>query len=85
MKPSPGQPVEPAALAAGGSTYSPRIFGIGADPGHHEHRNPRTSVATEAAGVTVDLPQIERAACAAAGAVHVEPRRVRYQRCADRR
>jgi hypothetical protein len=29
---------------------SPSSFGIGADPGHHEHRGPRTSVPTEASG-----------------------------------
>jgi hypothetical protein len=38
------------APAAGGSAYSPSSFGIGADPGHHEHRSPSTSVPTEASG-----------------------------------
>ena len=45
-----GQPVEPTAVAAGGSACRPRIFGIGAEPGHHEHRKPSTSVPTEASG-----------------------------------
>jgi hypothetical protein len=35
---------------AGGKAYSPSSFGIGADPGHHEHRNPSTSVPTDARG-----------------------------------
>jgi hypothetical protein len=35
---------------AGGSGYSPRSFGIGADPGHHEQRSPSTSVPTDASG-----------------------------------
>jgi hypothetical protein len=37
-------------LRAGGSAYSPRSLGIGADPGHHEHRKPSTKVPTEASG-----------------------------------
>jgi hypothetical protein len=37
-------------VAAGGSAYRPRIFGIGAEPGHHEQRKPSTSVPTEASG-----------------------------------
>ena len=32
MKASLGQPIEPTAVAAGGSAYRPRIFGIGAEP-----------------------------------------------------
>jgi hypothetical protein len=50
--------------------------------GHHEHRNPSTStrVATDARGKTVDLPQIDRPACPAARAVHVEPGRPCDQR-----
>jgi hypothetical protein len=39
-----------AAFAAGGRAYSPRILGIGADSGHHEHRSPSTRVATDARG-----------------------------------
>jgi hypothetical protein len=35
---------------AGGSAYKPRSFGIGADPGHQEHRKPSTNVPTEASG-----------------------------------
>jgi hypothetical protein len=35
---------------AGGSAYRPSSFGIGADPGHHEHRRPSTIVSTEASG-----------------------------------
>jgi hypothetical protein len=35
---------------AGGNAYSPSNFGIGADPGHHEHRRPSTNVPTEASG-----------------------------------
>jgi hypothetical protein len=50
MKASLGQPIEPTAVAAGGSACRPRIFGIGADPGHHEQRKPSTSVPTEASG-----------------------------------
>jgi hypothetical protein len=38
------------AFATGGSAYSPIIFGIGADPGHHEHRKPSTRLPTEASG-----------------------------------
>ena len=34
----------------GVSAYRPSSFGVGADPGHHEHRKPRTSVPTEASG-----------------------------------
>jgi hypothetical protein len=36
--------------AAGGRAYGPSSFGIGADPGHHEHRRPNTNVPTEAGG-----------------------------------
>jgi hypothetical protein len=32
----------------GGEAFSPGSYGIGADPGHLEHRRPRTGVATEA-------------------------------------
>jgi hypothetical protein len=39
-----------SARLAGGRTDSPISFGIGADPGHHEHRRPSTSVPTEASG-----------------------------------
>jgi len=39
-----------AAFAEGGRACSPRILGIGADSGHHEHRSPSTSVATDARG-----------------------------------
>jgi hypothetical protein len=39
-----------AAVAAGGNGCSPRILGIGADSGHHEHRSPKTRVATDARG-----------------------------------
>jgi hypothetical protein len=35
---------------AGRSVYRPSSFGIGAEPGHQEHRRPRTSVPTEARG-----------------------------------
>jgi hypothetical protein len=35
---------------AGGSVDRPSSFGIGADPGHHEHRRPSTNVPTEASG-----------------------------------
>jgi hypothetical protein len=38
------------AAVAGGGAHSPSSFGIGADPGHHEHRSPSTSVPTEASG-----------------------------------
>ena len=33
-----------------GRANKPSSFGIGADPGHHEHRSPSTSVPTEASG-----------------------------------
>jgi hypothetical protein len=33
-----------------GDAYKPSSFGIGADPGHQEHRSPSTSVPTEASG-----------------------------------
>jgi hypothetical protein len=35
---------------AGGSACNPSSFGIGADPGHREHRSPSTRVPTEANG-----------------------------------
>jgi hypothetical protein len=35
---------------AGGSANSPSSLGIGANPGHHEHLRPSTSVPTEASG-----------------------------------
>src|SRR5271170_4953415 len=38
------------AFAAGGRECNPRILGIGAEPGHHEQRRPRTRVPTEASG-----------------------------------
>jgi hypothetical protein len=51
---SRGQPPDhrfvAADFAAGGTECRPRILGIGADSGHHEHRSPRTRVATEARG-----------------------------------
>jgi hypothetical protein len=45
-------------------------FGMGAEPGHHEHRSPSTRLQR----MTVDRADIERTDCAAAGAVNVEPR-----------
>jgi hypothetical protein len=39
-----------AAFAAGGSACKPRILGMGADSGRHEHRSPSTRVATKAGG-----------------------------------
>jgi hypothetical protein len=39
------------AAAAGGRAYSPASFGIGVDPGHHEHRSPSTRVPTEDSGL----------------------------------
>jgi hypothetical protein len=60
------------ARRAGGIANKPNSFAIGADPGHHEHRRPSTSVPTEAAGAD-RRPKIDRAACAAAWAVQVEP------------
>jgi hypothetical protein len=39
-----------AVFAAGGKACSPRILGIGADSGHHEHRRPSTNVPTDASG-----------------------------------
>jgi hypothetical protein len=36
--------------AAGGAAYKPSSFGIGANPGHHEHCGPSTNVPTEASG-----------------------------------
>jgi hypothetical protein len=46
----PAHRFDAAAFAAGGNTCNPSILGIGADSGHHEHRSPNTSVATEASG-----------------------------------
>jgi hypothetical protein len=39
-----------ATFAIGGRACRPRILGIGANSGHHEHRNPNTRVATDARG-----------------------------------
>jgi hypothetical protein len=39
-----------AAPRVGGSANNPSSFGIGAEPGHQEHRSPSTSVPTEASG-----------------------------------
>jgi hypothetical protein len=39
-----------SARVYGGSGRKPISFGIGTEPGHHEHRSPRTSVPTEASG-----------------------------------
>jgi hypothetical protein len=44
------QAVPSRARFAGGNAYKPSSFGIGADPGHQEHRRPRTIVPTEARG-----------------------------------
>jgi hypothetical protein len=44
------QRFDAAAFAAGGKACKPRILGIGAASGHHEHRSPRTRVATDARG-----------------------------------
>jgi hypothetical protein len=74
-----------AAFPAGGRACSPRILGIGADSGHHEHRSPSMRAATDARGMTVDFPQINCPARAAAWAEHVEPRRPCDQRGPDRR
>jgi hypothetical protein len=41
---------EDAGFATGGTASRPRILGIGAVSGHHEHRSPRTRVATDARG-----------------------------------
>jgi hypothetical protein len=41
---------EAIAFAAGGKVCKLGILGIGADSGHHEHRNPSTRVATDANG-----------------------------------
>jgi hypothetical protein len=52
-------PTDPSSIAHavtvcsnpdGGGVYTPGSFGIGADPGHHEHRSPSTRVTTEANG-----------------------------------
>jgi hypothetical protein len=59
-----------AAFATGGRACKPRILGIGADSGNHEQRSPSTRVATDARGVTVDLPRIDRPAGVAARAEH---------------
>jgi hypothetical protein len=59
------------------------FLGIGADSGHHEHRSPRTRVATNARGMTVHLPQINCPVRAAAPAEQVEPLRPCDQRGAD--
>jgi hypothetical protein len=48
---SMSQLAAPLAVAgAGGRACNPSSFGIGADPGHHEHRSPSTIVPNEASG-----------------------------------
>jgi hypothetical protein len=34
----------------GGNACNPMIFGIGAEPGHHEHLSPSTRLPTDASG-----------------------------------
>jgi hypothetical protein len=53
----PGYPTSPdrnshavCTRLAGGRANRPISFGIGAEPGHHEHRKPSTSVPMEASG-----------------------------------
>jgi len=53
-------------LLAGGSAKRPVSLRTGAEPRHHEHRSPGTSVPTDARGVAIDS-QIDRPAGAAAG------------------
>jgi hypothetical protein len=37
-----------SSAEAGGKAYRQSSLGIGAEPGHHEHRRPSTSVPTDA-------------------------------------
>jgi hypothetical protein len=53
---------------------------MGADPGHHEHRSPNTSVPTEASGWRG--AQLDSPTCPTARAEDVEPGRSGEQRCA---
>jgi hypothetical protein len=46
----PAHKFDAAAFAAGRKACNPRILGMGADSGHHEHRSPSTSVGTYARG-----------------------------------
>ena len=41
-------PIDPCCLTVGGSACSPAIAGIGAEPGHHEHRSPSARLAASA-------------------------------------
>jgi hypothetical protein len=66
-------------VLTGAEAYSRSNFGIGADPGHHEHRRPSTRVPTEAQ-VTIIGAQVDRPACPAAWTVGVEPWRPGDQR-----
>jgi Resolvase, N terminal domain len=58
---------------------------VDAAPGRIEQRKPSTRLLTLAGGVTVYLADIDRAACAAGGTVHVEPRHALDDRGVDRR
>jgi hypothetical protein len=51
-----------SARLAGGKAFKLSSFGIGADPGHHEHRKPSTSVPTDRERVAVKGAQIDGAA-----------------------
>jgi hypothetical protein len=62
-------------LRRGRHACKPRILGIGADSGHHEHRSPQHERGNRRERMTVDLPQINRPARAAARAEHIEPGR----------
>ena len=43
-------PIDSFRLAAGGNACKPLSTGIGAEPGHHEHRSPSTRLPTVACG-----------------------------------
>jgi hypothetical protein len=71
--PSAAHRFDAAAFAAGGKACKPRILGIGADSGHHEHRSPQHERGNRRERMTVDL--LNRPARAAARAEHIEPGR----------
>jgi hypothetical protein len=62
-----------SARRTGGRANSPISFGIGADPGHHEQRRPSTMVPTDARGVAIHGPKVDRFAGSAARTKHVKP------------
>jgi hypothetical protein len=60
--------------------YRPSSFGIGADPGHHEHRRPSTNVPTEASGWRSTVRKSIARLGAAPWTEDIQPRRSGDQR-----